>query len=76
MTRNEIIQKLHQTQVAIVQATKFNVAHKELFDACCFAGDSAKADEHRAAMHVMLDEQLDQCAIAMTLSRSLLQMPE
>lgn len=74
MTRAELLAKLTQTQVDMITASRQFTGRKELFDAACYSANGEDADEHRAHLHALLDQQLDLSAQAMTLSRALMQI--
>lgn len=74
MNRAELLTRLTQTQVDLITAARQFSGRKELFDAACFGADGVAADEHRAALHGILDQQLDLAAQAMTLSRALVHL--
>ena len=76
MNRQEIADKLRAHSVEMVQLCKSLEAQHNVFSAACFAGDGMGADAARAMIMHFTERQLDVVAMSMTLSRTLMQIPD
>lgn len=76
MTRDGIAAKLREHSVELVGLCKGLEAQHKVFSAACFAGDGIGADDARARIIAYTERQLDLIAMSMTLSRSLMHLPD
>lgn len=76
MLKAQLQLKLRNSTVRMFALQQQIAGTRQLYEAACIANDNTKADEYRAAVHDLIDVQLDVTAEQMLLSKAIMETPD